>query len=254
MPVFFGLHSHLLGLCSEAEIRDTIGGDSVGTMLGIIEIFCSIQGEGSRAGVPCVFVRLARCNLRCGYCDTPYSFGPGDPWEHDALVERVKSYGVPHVCITGGEPMLHGEHAIQLMQTLVNQGLTVLLETNGTIPLTDVPSEVVRIMDIKTPGALAENADDPAFQKTHLHHPNLAMLTAHDEVKFVLTGRADYEWARTFLQEHRLSEKVDHVLFSPSWDDLDPKMLAEWMLEDRLDARLNMQVHKLIWGPDAQGV
>ncbi len=223
-------------------------------MLGVSEIFCSIQGEGSHTGVPCVFVRLARCNLRCGYCDTPYSFGAGESVNHDTLMERIHSYGVPTVCVTGGEPMLHGEHVVELMQTMVDQQMTVLLETNGTIPLDDVPQDVIRIMDIKTPGALEIDADDLKFQKKHLHKPNLSLLLPHDEVKFVVTGRKDYEWARDFVREHNLSEQVAHVLFSPSWADVNPQDLADWILADRLDARLNIQIHKYIWGPDVQGV
>jgi 7-carboxy-7-deazaguanine synthase len=223
-------------------------------MLGVIEIFCSIQGEGSHTGVPCVFVRLARCNLRCGYCDTPYSFGSGDPFSQQALLDRIESYGTRTVCITGGEPMLHGERVIALMQALVDKDMIVLLETNGTIPLDDVPKKVVRIMDIKTPGAFNMDPKDPSFVNKHLHVPNLDLLTQGDEIKFVVTDRPDYEWARDFVREHNLTSRVGHVLMAPSWDDVDPKTLVSWMIEDNLNARLNLQVHKYIWGPDAQGV
>ena len=150
--------------------------------------------------------------------------------------------------------MLHGDHVIALMQSLVDKDMTVLLETNGTIPLHNVPSDVVRVMDIKTPGAFSLKPNDPAFLDKYLHAPNLALLNQRDEVKFVVTDRSDYEWARDFVHEHNLTDRVGHVLMAPSWDDVNPKDLVSWILEDHLDARLNLQVHKYIWGADVQGV
>lgn len=219
-------------------------------MIRVIEIFGSVQGESGLVGWPTAFVRLAACNLRCGYCDTPYSFGAGESMSLEDVVARVESYGVRHACITGGEPMLQKDAAVDLMARLVAKGYVVSLETNGTISLDTVPPEVVKVMDVKTPGAL----DGPGFLKHHLHYPNLALLGPRDEVKFVITSRADYEWSRAFLREHRLAERCAAVLFSPSWDDVAPKDLVAWILEDRLPVRLNLQVHKVIWGANASGV
>ena len=223
-------------------------------MLNVVEIFCSIQGESSYAGLPTAFVRLAACNLRCGYCDTPYSFGKGEPVSKGDVLSRVDAYRVRHVCLTGGEPMLQPDAAIDLMRSLVERGYTVTLETNGTIPLDGVPSEVVRVMDVKTPDGLGMAANDARFVKQHLHYPNLRSLTDRDQVKFVITGRGDYEWARDFIREYRLDDRVGDVLLSPAWDELDPKVLVAWILEDGLPVRLNLQLHKYVWGADVSGV
>lgn len=223
-------------------------------MLRISEIFCSVQGESSHAGLPCAFVRLARCNLRCGYCDTPYSFGAGTGRTVDDVLAQVEGYGVRVACITGGEPMLQPEEACALMAALVARDYTVLLETNGTVPLDRVPDGVVKVMDVKTPDGLGLPAADPGFLDVHLHYPNLRALGPLDEVKFVVCSRADYEWSRDFAREHRLFERCANVLLSPSWGDVEPGDLVAWMLEDRLPARLNLQTHKYIWGADATGV
>jgi 7-carboxy-7-deazaguanine synthase len=223
-------------------------------MLHVIEIFNSIQGEAGHAGIPCAFVRLARCNLRCGYCDTPYSFGAGEAVSLDKVLETVSSYGVKHVCITGGEPMLHGDRAVSLMQAFLDRGYTVMLETNGVIPLDEVPGPVVKVVDVKTPEALNLEAQSDEFLRRHLHYPNLALLNAHDELKFVLCSRKDYDWAKGFLEQHQLYGKCRHVLFSPSWDDLSPQDLVQWILADQLPVRLNLQLHKYIWGAEVQGV
>ncbi len=223
-------------------------------MLRVIEIFRSIQGESSLAGWPTAFVRLAECNIRCTYCDTTYSFGKGEEWTEDAIVERVTGYGVRHVCVTGGEPMLQAEGAIALMRRLLDLGHVVSLETNGVIPLDGVPDGVVRVMDLKTPGGLGRSPGDPGFLKRFLHAPNLALLDRRDELKVVVTSHSDYVWARTFLREHRLFERVGAVLFSPSHGQVSPADLAAWMLDDQLPARLNLQLHKVIWGADATGV
>ncbi len=220
----------------------------------IIEIFCSVQGETSHAGVPCAFVRLARCNLRCTYCDTEYSFGSGDPWTHAAILDRVHPYGVRHVCITGGEPMLQREHALTLMGAFLAAEYTVMLETHGAIALDGVPDAVVKVVDVKTPAGLGMDAADPRFAATHFHYPNLDLLTDNDEVKFVVTDRSDYEWSRDFVAEHQVAQRCGQVLFSPSWGQVDPADLVAWMLADHVPARLNLQVHKVIWGADASGV
>lgn len=222
--------------------------------LNVVEIFCSVQGETSLAGLPTAFVRLAQCNLRCGYCDTPYSFGKGDPWTLDALVERIETYPVRHVCVTGGEPMLQKQAAVALMAALVDKDYVVSLETNGTVLLDTVPDAVIKVVDIKTPGALGASADDPKFRRTHLDRDNLGLLTGRDEVKFVITSRSDYEWSRDFARQHGLFERCGAVLFSPSWDEVAPSDMVDWILADRLPARLNLQIHKVIWGSDASGV
>ena len=223
-------------------------------MLRVVEIFNSIQGEGTHSGLPCAFVRLAACNLRCGYCDTPYSFGKGTQSSIDTIIEQVESYGVKHVCVTGGEPMLQSEQAVELMSRFISLHYTVLLETNGTISLVPVPSEVVKVVDVKTPDGLGMNAYDERFLRTHLDYENLARLTAHDEVKFVVTSRADYEWSREFVETHNLSERCGQILFSPSWSDVDARDLVSWVLEDKLPVRVNLQLHKYVWGADVMGV
>ncbi len=223
-------------------------------MLRLIELFNSVQGEGSHAGLPCSFVRLATCNLRCVYCDTPYSFGDGEPQDVKSIVERVVAFGSRHVCVTGGEPMLQREGCIALMQGLIESGHTVLLETSGAVSLEGVPDEVVRIMDVKTPDGLGLSESSTKFTRIHFDYENLERLRSHDEVKFVLMGRRDYEWARSFVAEHRIAERVKHVLFSPSFHDLPARDLVSWILEDGLPVRLNLQTHKYIWGPDVQGV
>ena len=217
----------------------------------VTEIFCSVQGESSYAGVPCAFVRLARCNLRCGYCDTPYSFGSGTRRTVEDILAEIEGFGVRLCCITGGEPMLQPEAVAALAHALIDRGWTVQLETNGTIPLEPVPSEVVKVVDVKTPGALR---DDPRFRHRHFCYTNLEQLTPRDEVKLVVTSRADYEWCRDFIREHALHTRAGQVLLSPSWGEVEPKELVEWMLADRLPGRLNLQIHKLIWGADATGV
>ena len=171
-----------------------------------------------------------------------------------AVLEQVDGYGVSLLCLTGGEPMLQSDEAVALMRQLVQRNYTVLLETNGTIPLDPVPSEVIKVMDVKTPDGLGMKLDDPRWLKEHFHYPNLQLLGAADQVKFVITSRFDYEWSRDFVREHRLLERCGEVLFSPSWGEVDPKDLVVWILEDRLPVRLNLQVHKYVWGADATGV
>ena len=213
-------------------------------MLTVNEIFHSIQGESSHAGRPCVFVRLTGCNLRCAWCDTPYAFEEGSRRSIDEVMQAVDAYDCQLVEITGGEPLLQPD-VYGLMERLLAAGKTVLLETGGHIDIRDVPRAVVKVVDVKCPGSgeAAQNA-----------WVNLERLAAHDEVKFVIRDRADYEFARDVLQRHALDRRCAAVLLSPVHGVLEPVQLAAWSLEDRLPARLQLQLHKYVWGADARGV
>jgi len=208
------------------------------------EIFYSIQGESTRAGEPCVFVRLTACDLRCSWCDTPYAFYEGRKMAVDDVVAAVQQYGCPLVEITGGEPLLQ-EDVYPLMARLVAHGRTVMLETGGHRPIARVPPEVVRIVDVKCPGSGEAARNDWS---------NLDRLAAHDEVKFVIRDRRDYDYARDVVARHDLSRRAAAVLFSPVHGVLDPKTLSEWMLADGVPARLQLQLHKYIWSPETRGV
>jgi 7-carboxy-7-deazaguanine synthase len=224
----------------------------------IIEIYRSIQGESSFAGVPCIFVRLAACNLRCTWCDSEYTFTGGKKMtaqEVEREVARLASGGL--VEITGGEPMLQERELVPMMEHLLALGYTLLLETSGERPLENVPPAVHKIVDVKCPGS----GEGGSFRLT-----NLATLTPRDEVKFVLTDRADYEFSRDFIREYGLESKVASVLFSPAFRkepsrerdasncQLDPRQLADWILQDGLNVRLGLQLHKFIWEPATKGV
>jgi 7-carboxy-7-deazaguanine synthase len=213
-------------------------------MLTINEIFHSIQGESTLAGRPCVFVRLTACDLRCAWCDTPYAFVEGRKMSVDEVAGAVAAYGCPLVEITGGEPLLQ-EDVYPLMRRLVDEGRTVLLETGGHLSVARVPPEIVKIVDVKCP-ASGESAKN--------HWPNLEKLGVRDQVKFVVQDRADYEFARDVVARFALDRRVAAVLFSPVHGVLQPKALAEWVLADRLQVRVQLQVHKYIWGADARGV
>jgi 7-carboxy-7-deazaguanine synthase len=213
-------------------------------MLTINEIFYSIQGESTRAGLPCVFVRLTACDLRCRWCDTPYAFTEGRKTSVERVLEEVGGIDCPLVEVTGGEPLLQPD-VYPLMDRLLDAGKTVLLETGGHLPLDRVPAAVVKVMDVKCPGS-GESA------KNRLE--NLALLSSQDEVKFVIADRADYEFARGILQRHGLAARVGAVLFSPVHGTPVLQPLAEWILADALPVRLQLQVHKYIWGPDRRGV
>ncbi|MEI6668332.1 MAG: radical SAM protein [Acidobacteriota bacterium] len=213
-------------------------------MLTINEIFHSIQGESTFAGRPCVFVRLTGCDLRCAWCDTAYAFTEGTKRSVDEVIAAVESYQCPLVEITGGEPLLQDD-VYPLMAALVKSGKTVLLETGGHVGLDRVPVGVIKIVDVKCPSS-GESARN--------HWPNLDRLTPSDEVKFVVRDRADYDFAREILARHSLDRRVASVLVSPVQDALAPRTLAEWMLADRLPARLQLQVHKYIWEPGTRGV
>lgn len=213
-------------------------------MLTINEIFHSIQGESTHSGRPCVFVRLTACDLRCTWCDTPYAFAEGQKMSLDAVLARVESFGCDLVELTGGEPLLQKD-VYPLMQRLVDAGRTVMVETGGHLSIANVPAPVIRIVDVKCPGS-GESARN-CWQ-------NLSLLAPHDEVKFVILDRADYEFAREVVAEHDLTARTAAVLFSPVHGVLPSKDLAAWILEDRLRVRLQLQTHKYIWGADVRGV
>jgi 7-carboxy-7-deazaguanine synthase len=225
----------------------------------ITEIYKSLQGESTHAGLPCVFVRLTGCNLRCRWCDSEYSFYGGKKMSQDEVfleVTRLSPSG-GLVEITGGEPMLQEREVVPLMQRLLDADYTVLIETSGERALEQVPDRIIKIVDVKCP----DSGEPDAFRME-----NLATLLPHDEVKFVLTGRRDYEFARDFTVRHNLAPRVNAVLFSPAFRKeacgssdtshclLDPRDLAEWMLEDNVPARLGLQIHKFVWDPAMKGV
>jgi 7-carboxy-7-deazaguanine synthase len=213
-------------------------------MLTVNEIFLSIQGESTHAGEPCVFVRLTACDLRCSWCDTPYAFHEGERMSVEAVVDRVRRYDCRVVEVTGGEPLLQKD-VYPLMQQLLDAGKTVLLETGGHRSIEDVPTEVVRIVDVKCPGSGEAASNDWA---------NLQRLTSRDQVKFVIKDHGDFEFARDVVRREGLAGRVAAVLFSPVHDVLESRDLAAWILEEHLPVRLQLQLHKFIWGADARGV
>ena len=212
--------------------------------LTVNEIYLSVQGESTWVGLPCVFVRLTFCDLRCTYCDTEYAFYEGNKMALEEIVEKVRSFGCPLVEVTGGEPLLQ-PNCVPLLQMLCEAGFTVLLETSGAHDIASVDPRVHRIMDLKTPssGEEARNL-----------YANIAHLTLHDELKFVVGSREDYEWAREKIRAHDLSTKVNAVLLSPVFGKIAPSDMVAWMLEDKLPARFQLQMHKFIWEPRARGV
>jgi 7-carboxy-7-deazaguanine synthase len=212
-------------------------------MLTVNEIFHSIQGESTRAGDPCVFVRLTACDLRCTWCDTPYAFHEGRKMSIDEVVKVVDEYGCPLVEITGGEPLLQDE-VYPLMDRLLERGHTVMLETGGHRPIDRVPAEVIKVVDVKCPGSGESDKN---------HWANLDALAPHDEVKFVIADRADYDFARDVIAK-KLTVPHGAILFSPVHGMLDPKTLSEWVLADRLSVRVQLQLHKFIWHPSTRGV
>ena len=224
----------------------------------VTEIYRSLQGESTYAGLPCVFVRLTGCNLRCTWCDTEYSFYGGKrmtPEEIFGEVEQLSPSGL--IEFTGGEPMLQERELVPLMRRFLESGYTILLETSGERPLEHVPAGVVKIVDVKCPGS----GEGDTF-----HMENLDALNPHDEIKFVISDRSDYEFACHFTIRHALDRRVNAVLFSPAFSKdasgardaskclLDPQLLAQWLLEDNVPARLGLQIHKFIWDPALKGV
>ncbi len=213
-------------------------------MLTVNEIFYSIQGESTYAGRPCVFVRLTACDLRCSWCDTTYSFHEGRKRPMAEVLADVDAYACPLVEVTGGEPLLQ-EEVYPLMDALLDRGRTVLLETGGHRSTARVPERVITILDVKCPGSGEAHRND---------WDNLARLRPHDEVKFVIRDRADYEFARDVMARYDLARRAAAVLFSPVHGVLDPRQLSEWVLADRLPVRVQLQIHKYIWDPAARGV
>jgi 7-carboxy-7-deazaguanine synthase len=212
--------------------------------LQINEIFYSIQGESTLAGRPCVFVRLTGCNLRCRWCDTEYAFYEGSRMTVDEVAAAVAVHGCDLIEITGGEPLLQ-DAVYPLIDALLAAGDTVMIETSGACDISRLDPRVIRIMDLKCPGS---------GESERNLWSNLEHLTARDEVKFVIVDRADYEWARETIRTHDLAARAGAVLLSPAFGVLEPKALAAWMMEDRLPARLQLQIHKHIWDPAARGV
>ena len=207
--------------------------------LRLTEIFLSVQGESRSVGWPTVFVRLTGCPLRCSYCDTAYAFHGGQWWEIDAILAEVARQGVRHVCVTGGEPLAQ-KRCIVLLQRLCDAGYEVSLETSGAIDIANVDPRVSRVLDLKTPGS-GEQARNLLG--------NIPLLSSHDQVKFVVCDRADYDWASAMVIEHAIASRCE-VLFSPSFDQVAPPDLAEWILADRLPVRFQMQLHKQLWGEE----
>ena len=213
--------------------------------LKVNEIFYSLQGESSYAGYPCAFVRMTGCNLRCTYCDTRYAYDEGEELEIFEILDRVRSYSCPLVEVTGGEPLVQ-EETPALILCLLDAGFKVLLETNGSLDIGRTDPRCIRIVDMKCPssGEVERN-----------NFENLRRLTGRDELKFVLCDRSDYEYARGILQlMNQTPARVGHIHFSPVFGELAPDLLAGWILEDRLKARLSLQIHKIIWDPAQRGV
>ena len=213
-------------------------------MLTVNEIFHSIQGESTHAGERCVFVRLTACDLRCSWCDTPYAFHEGRKMSVDEVMAIVDGHECPVVELTGGEPLLQAD-AYVLMDRLLAARKTVMVETGGHVSLERVPRDVIKVMDVKCPGS---------GESHRMDWKNLDRLARHDEVKFVLKDRADYDYARDVIRTHGLAERVDAIHFSPVHGVLPARDLAAWVLEDRLPVRVQLQVHKFIWEPDTRGV
>jgi len=205
--------------------------------LKITEVFLSLQGETSLAGWPTVFIRLTGCPLRCQYCDTAYAFHGGQWRTLDQLLEETRAHGVRHVCVTGGEPLAQ-KPCLELLTRLCDAGHVVSLETSGAMDVGAVDPRVARIVDLKTPGSKEVERN---------RWENLPLLTAHDQVKFVLCDRADYDWARQVVEQHGLAQRLT-VLFSPSFDQLPARELADWIVADRLPVRFQVQLHKVLWG------
>ena len=205
--------------------------------LRLTEIFLSVQGEARSVGWPTVFVRLTGCPLRCQYCDTAYAFHGGEWWEIETILAEVARHGARHVCVTGGEPLAQ-KRCLLLLEKLCDAGYDVSLETSGAMDIAGVDPRVSRVLDLKTPGSkeMHRNLLD-----------NIPLLTPHDQVKFVICDRADYEWAKAMLVEHRLADRCD-VLFSPSQGQQSPAELADWLLADKLPVRFQLQLHKVLWG------
>ena len=214
-----------------------IGQESKPDRLRVNEIFHSLQGEANAVGFPTVFVRLTGCPLRCHYCDTEYAFHAGDWHDLQAIAAKVREFGTRHVCVTGGEPLAQ-PNCLKLLKCLCDEGFDVSLETSGAMDVGAVDARVARVVDVKTP-------DSGEAARNRL--ANFPLLTARDQLKFVICSRADYEWSRAFIGQHGLGDKCQ-ILFSPSYKQISPAVLADWILADRLSVRFQLQLHKVLWG------
>ena len=212
-------------------------------MLQVIETFSSIQGESTHAGRRCFFIRLSGCNLRCNYCDTAYAWSGGEDFSVEELVELAVKSKCDIVEVTGGEPLMHSETP-RLLQSLLDAGLIVLLETNGSLSITDVPEAVCKIVDCKTPASAM--AEKNCFE-------NFDLLQPHDEVKFVISNEDDFKWSVQVIEKYKLAEKTNNLIFSPVWGRVDFQELAQWVVSSDLPVRMQLQMHKIIWG-DKKGV
>jgi 7-carboxy-7-deazaguanine synthase len=209
----------------------------------VCEIFASIQGESTYAGLPCIFVRMTGCNLRCTYCDTTYAYDEGSEMTVEEIIDAVRGYGFDLVEITGGEPLLQKD-AGALISRLLDSDFKVLVETNGSVDVGEVDRRAIIIMDVKTPGSAMSDS---------LRIENFALLKKSDELKFVITDKSDYDWARAMVRKFSLSEKCS-ILFSPVYGKLSPSGLSQWIIADKLPVRMNLQLHKYMYGPDQRGV
>ena len=212
-------------------------------MIKINEIYLSVQGESTHTGLPCIFIRLTGCNLRCSWCDTAYAFHEGKNMSIDEILQKVENFGIHLVEITGGEPLMQ-DNVYTLMKRLIEKGYKVMLETGGSISLERVPKDVIKIMDLKCPGSGEQ-------EKNNLD--NLKLLAPHDEVKFVILDKKDYEWSRDIIKKYKINETA-HILLSPVFDKLELKEMVKWILEDQLPVRLQTQLHKIIWDKNTIGV
>jgi 7-carboxy-7-deazaguanine synthase len=215
-----------------------------GNMLKINEIYLSVQGESSKAGLPCVFIRLTYCNLRCTYCDTEYAFYEGKDYSIDQVIDKVKEYKCNLIEVTGGEPLVQEEECRLLMQKLCDEGFEVLLETGGSLPIKNVDPRIMIIMDLKCPSS--------GMMKKNLYE-NINYLKPGDEVKFVIGNQEDYNWTKDIINKFDLNKKCK-ILLSVIFGKLEPVILVDWMLKDKLNARFQLQMHKFIWQPDMKGV
>lgn len=209
----------------------------------VCEIFASVQGESRYAGMPCTFVRLTGCNLRCSYCDTSYAYFEGRELSEDEILSEVQRAGINLIEITGGEPLLQHE-VFQLVRRLLNENYKILIETNGSQSIKEIDKRAIVILDIKTPGSGMSGEMD---------FSNLDSIRGSDEIKFVITNREDYEWSKEMIHKHKLSGKC-HLLFSPAFGILPPENLAKWMIDDKLKIRLNLQIHKYIFRSGQSGI
>ena len=220
------------------------GAVSADASLTITEIYESVQGESTWVGLPCIFVRLTGCNLRCVWCDTEYAFYGGKKMSVEEVVAECEALDCKLVEITGGEPLLQ-KHCGTLAQALLDRGFTVLCETSGALPIDRLPDAVIKIMDLKCPGSGEEEKNDWS---------NIDRLSSRDEVKFVIADRTDYEWSRDVVRKYDLATRCNEILFSPVFGPIEPKSMVEWILEDKLPVRFQLQLHKFVWPPDQKGV